>query len=141
MKLPKSLKKMIKKLQKQPLIVRVAALAVLIYAIKYLLKQFNIAVLDSQYLEGFMDKKTFVFFKMNGCPHCEKMQGEWNKFVRNNKTGVATKELEASANQALAEKYQVQGYPTLLLVNGDKVLATFDGERKAEAFESFVTSN
>tara|TARA_B100000963_G_scaffold348556_2_gene356327 strand:- start:6964 stop:7389 length:426 start_codon:yes stop_codon:yes gene_type:complete len=141
MKLPKSLKKMMKKLQKQNLIVKVALLAVFIYAVKYLLKQLNIAILDSQYLEGFMDKKTFVFFKMNGCPHCEKMQGEWNKFVRNNRSGVATKELEASANQALAEKYNVQGYPTLLLVNGDKVLATYDGERKAEAFESFVSNN
>lgn len=132
---------MMKKLQKQNLIVKVALLAVFIYAVKYLLKQLNIAILDSQYLEGFMDKKTFVFFKMNGCPHCEKMQGEWNKFVRNNRSGVATKELEASANQALAEKYNVQGYPTLLLVNGDKVLATYDGERKAEAFESFVSNN
>ena len=141
MKLPKSLKKMMKTLQKQNLIVRVALLAVFIYGIKYLLKQFNIAVLDSQYLEGFMDKKTFVFFKMNGCPHCVKMQGEWDKFVSNNRSGVATKQLEASANQALAEKYKVQGYPTLLLVNGDKVLATYDGERKAEAFESFVTSH
>ncbi len=141
MKLAKSLKKMMKKLQKQNLIVKVALLAVFIYAVKYLLKQLNIAILDSQYLEGFMDKKTFVFFKMNGCPHCEKMQGEWNKFVRNNRSGVATKELEASANQALAEKYNVQGYPTLLLVNGDKVLATYDGERKAEAFESFVSNN
>ena len=132
---------MMKKLQKQSLIVKVALLAVFIYAVKYLLKQFNIAILDSQYLEGFMDKKTFVFFKMNGCPHCEKMQGEWNKFVRNNRSGVATKELEASANQALAEKYKVQGYPTLLLVNGDKVLATYEGDRKAEAFESFVSNN
>ena len=141
MKLPKSVKKVMKTLKKQPVFVQVALFALVLYSIKYLLKQFNIAVLDSQYLEGFMDKKTFVFFKMNGCPHCVKMQGEWDKFVSNNRSGVATKQLEASANQALAEKYKVQGYPTLLLVNGDKVLATYDGERKAEAFESFVTSH
>lgn len=145
MKLPKPLKNLMKTLKKQHVLVRVALLVIVLYGIKYLLKQFNIAVLDSHYLEGFMNKnitkKTFVFFKMNGCPHCERMQGEWNKFVSNNRTGVPTMELEASANQKLAEKYGVQGYPTLLMVDQDKVLATFEGERKAEAFETFATNN
>ena len=89
MKLPKSLKKIMNQLKKQHLVVRVGILVIVLYGIKYLLKQFNIAVLDSHYLEGFMNKtinkKTFVFFKMNGCPHCEKMQGEWDKFVSNNR--------------------------------------------------------
>ena len=145
MKLPKSLKKIMDNLKKQHVLVRVGLLVIVLYGIKYLLKQFNIAVLDSYYLEGFMnktiDKKTFVFFKMNGCPHCENMQGEWNKFVSNNRSGVPTMELEASANQQLAEKYGVQGYPTLLMVNADGVIANFEGERKAEAFESFATNN
>lgn len=145
MKLPKSLKKIMNQLKKQHLVVRVGILVIVLYGIKYLLKQFNIAVLDSHYLEGFMNKtinkKTFVFFKMNGCPHCEKMQGEWNKFVSNNRTGVPTMELEASANQKLAEKYGVQGYPTLLMVDANGVLANFEGERNAEAFETFATNN
>ena len=47
-------------------------------------------------------------------------------------------ELEASANQKLAEKYGVQGYPTLLMVDANGVLANFEGERKAEAFETFA---
>lgn len=145
MKLPKSLKKIMNQLKKQHLVVRVGILVIVLYGIKYLLKQFNIAVLDSHYLEGFMNKtinkKTFVFFKMNGCPHCEKMQGEWDKFVSNNRTGVPTMELEASANQKLAEKYGVQGYPTLLMVDANGVLANFEGERNAEAFETFATNN
>ena len=124
-----------KTLRKQHLVVRVGILVIVLYGIKYLLKQFNIAVLDSHYLEGFMNKtinkKTFVFFKMNGCPHCERMQGEWNKFVSNNRTGVPTMELEASANQKLAEKYGVQGYPTFLMVD-QGVLATFEVRKEKQ---------
>lgn len=145
MKLPKSLKKVMKQLKKQSLLVRVGLLVIVLYGIKYLLKQFNIAVLDSHYLEGFMNKtinqKTFVFFKMNGCPHCEDMQEEWNKFVKSKRSKVPTMELEASANSDLAKKYGVQGFPTLIMVDADKVLATFEGERNAEAFETFANTN
>ena len=64
---------------------------------------------------------------------CEKMQGEWDKFVSNNRTGVPTMELEASAKSKLAEKYGVQGYPTLLMVDANGVLANFEEpERNAE---------
>ena len=145
MKLPTSLKKVMDKLKKQHTFVRVGLLIIVLYGIKYLLKQFNIAVLDSHYLEGFMnktiDKKTFVFFKMNGCQHCENMQEEWNKFIANNRSGVPTMELEGPSNPKLAEKYGVQGYPTLLMVDAKGVVANFEGERKAESFETFATNN
>lgn len=138
MKLPKSLKKIMKKFEKQHVVVKLMVVALILYAVRYVLKQFNISVLDSHYLEGLSGKRTFVFFKMNGCPHCEKMQGEWNNFVSNNNSGLATKELEATKNHKLAEKYGVQGYPTLLIVEGDSVVATFDGERNVANFQKFA---
>ena len=141
MKLPKGLKKLMKKFEKQHVVIKLAVVALILYSVRYVLKQFNISVLDSHYLEGFGGKKTFIFFKMNGCPHCEKMQGEWDKFVKNNRTNIPTKELEASANQKLAKQYGVKGYPTLLLVEGNTVISTFDGERTAEKFEEFVTKH
>lgn len=145
MKFTKYLENAMNKLKKQHIIVRAGILIIILYGIKYLLKRFNITVLDSTYLEGFannkIDKKTFVFFKMNGCPHCDSMQGEWDKFVSNNKTGVPTLEIEASANQKLVEKYKVEGFPTLLMVDSDNVIATFEGDRNAESFESFATNN
>lgn len=139
MKLPKQLNKLLKKVEKQPGYVRLAIMLLLAYGIYYLFKQLRWSVGNSHYLEGF-ENKTFVFFRMDGCPHCENMKGEWQKFVNNNKTGVATKEVEASQDPAMCKKYGVKGFPSLLLINNG-VVKKFQGERKASAFESFVASN
>ena len=44
-----------KTLRKQHFVVRVGIVVIVLYGIKYLLKQFNISVLDSHYLEGFYE--------------------------------------------------------------------------------------
>jgi thiol-disulfide isomerase/thioredoxin len=140
MKLPKQVTKLLKKVEKQPGYVRFAIMALLAYGIYYLFKQLRWGVGNSHYLEGF-NNKTFVFFRMDGCPHCENMRGEWSKFVNNHKGDVATKEVEASQDPAMCKKYGVKGFPSLLLINNGKVIKKFEGERKASAFESFVASN
>ena len=140
MKLPKPLKKVIKTFEKQPDMMKLIIMLFILYCLYYLYKQLRWGIGSSMYLEGFMDK-TFVFFKMEGCPHCVKMQPEWDKFKKNNKSGIATAEFEASKNPEECKKYGVKGFPTLLLIQNGKVLKTYSGDRKASAFEQFVNSN
>ena len=141
MKLPKSVKKVMKSLRKQPVLIQVALLVVVLYSIKYLLKQFNIAVLDSHYLEGYSNikEKTFVFFKMENCGFCKRMAPEWEKFTQTNDTGVAHLVLEASKDKAAMEHYGVTGFPTLMLIDANGVIAKYEEpERTAEKFKEFI---
>ena len=145
MKLPKQLKKLIKTLEKQPDYVRLGLMLVVAYGIYYLFKQLRWGVGNNFYLEGFGNKdfkdKTFVFFKMNGCGHCKAMQSEWDKFVSkhdSSSTGVKTDVVESSAHPELVKKFNVQGFPTLLMIKDNAIVKSFEGERTASAFESFT---
>ena len=138
MKLPKQITKVVKMFEKQPAVVKLVIAFIFLYAVHYLFKEMRWSMGSSNYLEGFMDKKTFVFFKMNGCGHCKAMQPEWDKFKPSYKGDVVLKEMEASANKAEVAKFGVKGFPTLLLIQNDKIVKSYDGERTASAFEKFL---
>lgn len=139
-KLPKEVKKFIKTVKKRQMsVVKGILLFAGLYIVYYLLKQMRWIGGNNSYLEGLggSDKK-FVFFKMNGCPHCVKMEPEWAKFEKSNDSSIKCQAMEASANKKEAKKYGVSGYPSLLMIEGDKVIDTYNGERNAEGFKKFV---
>jgi thiol-disulfide isomerase/thioredoxin len=108
------------------------------------------------YKEGFQDsdcsvdeietrytssEKTLVMFYADWCGHCKKLQPQWieateksnGKMIRRN-IGERTKDKKREAeNKILAEKYDVDGYPTILVFqNGNAV--PYEGPRTVEAF-------
>ena len=132
-------KKIVKNLKKQSPVIRVVLFLLALYVLHYVYKKLSWVVGNNKYLEGLTlnSDKTFVFFKMNGCPHCVKMEPEWKKFVDGN-PDVKTETLEANADKAKAKKYNVTGFPSLLMVSGGKVIDTYAGERNSEGFAKFV---
>ena len=138
----KGLGKMMKKLKKQNKNVKVVLILLAVFLVYKLFKKMRWIGGNNSYLEGMGIKsdKTFVFFKMNGCPHCVKMEPEWKKFV-DSKPSCKTKTLEASANKKEAKKYGVTGFPSLLMVSGGKVIDTYNGERNAEGFKKFAAKH
>ena len=132
-------KKIVRNLKKQNPVVRVVLFLLALYVLHYVYKKLSWVVGNNKYLEGLTlnSDKTFVFFKMNGCPHCVKMEPEWKKFIDGN-PDVKTETLEANANKDKAKKYNVTGFPSLMMVSGGKVIDTYTGERNAEGFAKFV---
>jgi hypothetical protein len=142
MTLPKGLKKIIKKIKKQNSMVRVVLVLVVLYLLFTLFKKMRWIVGNNSYLEGLVSSdKTFVFFKMNGCPHCVKMEPEWAKFEKVCPSSIKTKTLEAGANKKEAKEYGVSGFPSLLMVSGGKVIDTYNGERNAGGFAKFAAKH
>ena len=142
-KLPKEVKKFIKIVKnRQMSVVKVGLCLVVLYIVYYLFKQMRWIGGNNSYLEGLggSDKK-FVFFKMNGCPHCVKMEPEWAKFEKSNDSGIQCQAMEAGENKKEAKKYGVSGFPTLLMISGDKVIDTYNGERNAEGFKKFANKH
>ena len=135
-------KNIVKNLKKQNPIIRIILGLLGLYVVYYIYKKMSWVIGNNTYLEGLTlnPDKTFVFFKMNGCPHCVKMEPEWKKFVDNN-PDVNTETLEANADKSKAKKYNVTGYPSLLMVSGGKVIDTYAGERNSEGFAKFINKH
>ena len=138
MKLPKYLRDALKMFKKMGTVEKILLVAVSVYIFYFSINKLKAMFVQEYYLEGLSNQKTFTFFKMNGCPHCVKMEPEWSRFKAMNSTGIETQELEASKDAALAKKYKVKGFPTLLMVQNGKVLETYSGDRTAEGFNSFA---
>ena len=133
------LNNIVKKMKKQNPIMRIFLFILALYVIHYFYKKMSWVIGNNKYLEGLTlnSDKTFMFFKMNGCPHCVKMEPEWKKFIDSN-PDVNTKTLEASSDKEEVKKYNVTGYPSLLMVSGGKVIDTYSGERNSEGFAKFI---
>ena len=142
-KLPKSVKKIIKMFKKQNSMVKGGLCLVVLYIVYYLFKQMRWIGGNNSYLEGLggSDKK-FVFFKMNGCPHCVKMTPEWKAAKAQNKTDVVMTDYERGSTKGgeLCKKYGVTGFPTILLLQGGKKKDIYKGERTKGGIMSYLKS-
>jgi protein disulfide-isomerase-like protein len=83
-------------------------------------------------------EKTLVLFYADWCGHCKKLKPEWDKCAKDVNTDkkrmikvdVGGKSKE---EQALVEKYGVDGFPTILVFqNGSH--EPYQGERSVDAF-------
>ena len=101
---------------------------------------FNYLTSSQKFLEP--GSKELLLMHMNGCGHCERLMPEWKKFETNNNSGISTRAVEISDGQDLAKKYNVNGFPTILLLgkNGKK-LDTYDGPRTADGLSSYCNKN
>tara|TARA_B100000795_G_scaffold268596_3_gene255884 strand:- start:2834 stop:3256 length:423 start_codon:yes stop_codon:yes gene_type:complete len=139
MTLPKIVKKMLRKVKKQDKTVRLILALLGVYLLYVLFKKMRWIVGNNKYLEGNAGKKTMVFFKMDGCGHCKNMQPEWDKFEK--KSSVPTKTMVAGKNDTEAKKWNVSGYPTILMVQAGKVIDTFTGERNVAGLSGFANKH
>ena len=102
--------------------------------------------------EGFNDgdKPTLYFFYVDWCPHCtdakESVFGDsvWNSnksLTNKNNVNLVKVNCESSdKNKALAKKYNVSAYPTIILeANGNK--ANFEGNPKSPESINKIMNN
>ena len=94
-------------------------------------------------------KRTFVFFYSPHCGHCHAMRPAWENLARATQIIVLEDLLvplpmlaavDATANKALADGLQVNGYPTLLAFEpGGGAVYEYDGDRSVDSMLDFVT--
>ena len=94
-------------------------------------KQYNL-------IEGLDNKKTLVYFHMNGCGHCKSFMPEWDSFQKSYKGPIGTKKVEQSQDKALVSKLKISGFPTVMLLDGqNQKIDEFNGERTKKALTEF----
>ena len=90
--------------------------------------------------EGLDSGKELVLVHMNNCGYCKKMMPEWKKCKKENNTGITMLdyEMNSSNGKDLVNKYNIKGFPTILLIENGKKLDTYDGERTSESILEFM---
>ncbi|THG06934.1 hypothetical protein TEA_021411 [Camellia sinensis var. sinensis] len=73
------------------------------------------------------------------CGHCKKLAPEWKKAASNLKGKVKLGHVDCDAEKSLMSRFNVQGFPTILVFGADKDSPfPFEGARTASAIESFA---
>lgn len=74
-----------------------------------------------------------VWFYAEWCGHCKSMLSDWDKLAREDNNGEKMIKINVgdqgnSAQEFLAEKYNVSSYPTIYIIEGSNK-TEYDGER------------
>ncbi|CAI9090141.1 OLC1v1024844C1 [Oldenlandia corymbosa var. corymbosa] len=80
-----------------------------------------------------------VEFYAPWCGHCKKLAPEWKKASNNLKGKVKLGHVDCDAEKSLMSRFNVQGFPTILVFGADKdTPIPYEGARTASAIESYA---
>ena len=90
------------------------------------------------------ESATLYFFYTNWCPHCKNAKPEWEALQSetngtiNGKT-VVFNSVDCEENQELADKFKVEGYPTIKLFYDNKIY-DYDAKPTKDTMLQFLNS-
>lgn len=109
------------------------------------LRPANILPGESRHMlyEGFSPSPSHTLYMIgtSWCPHCRNAKPTFEglgPIMTIDGKEVAVKYVDADEDKATAEKFQVQGYPTFVLVNGTQPAPPHDKGRDAESLRAYV---
>jgi hypothetical protein len=127
----------------------VAGIAVLVVGIIFLKQYFDTKVKENSGIDEVDDdgEKTceIIFFFTTWCPYCKKFLPAWKDFSAkwNGKTKngyqIIMTEVDCDQEEAVANRFNVTGYPTIKCVKDGKT-TDFDAKPTPEALNQFLNS-
>ena len=89
-------------------------------------------------VENFGNPRTCTYYYMNQCGHCKRFSPEWDNFVQSYTGPVTLRKVEMSEAGDDLEKYNIRGFPTILVVDDKGEFKDYDGPRTSEALTKFL---
>ena len=90
--------------------------------------------------EAFSNPKELIYFYMNGCGHCKTFSPVWDEFVNNYTGTLKLNKYETKEAGGLIQKYGIQGFPTVILIDEQGNKKEFEGDRTVQGLEAFVSN-
>ena len=108
------------------------------YKKKYLvLKQVEKSMTGGGNQESSESPEVYLF-KAEWCGHCKAFKPVWNELNKKYKSKYTFKTFDADANKNDMQKWQIQGFPTIMLKNKDGQVIEFRGSRDIETLSDFL---
>ena len=89
-------------------------------------------------VENFGNPRTCTYYYMNQCGHCKRFSPEWDNFVQSYTGPVTLRKVEMSEAGDDLDKYNIRGFPTILVVDNKGEFKDYDGPRTSEALTKFL---
>lgn len=118
--------------------------ALIIFAVLFYRNQMKKTATEEEDDDGESTCEIFFFFT-NWCPICKKVRPEWDKFAAQwngklkNGVTIITNDVDCDQNEALANKYGVNGYPTVKCVMNNKI-TELDANPTFDTLNQFLES-
>jgi len=88
--------------------------------------------------ENFGNPASCTYYYMEQCGHCKRFSPEWDNFVQSYTGPVTLRKVEMNAAGDDLEKYNIRGFPTILIVDDNGESKDYDGPRTSEALTKFL---
>ena len=78
-------------------------------------------------------------FYSDSCGYCKQSKPEWDRFVRGTRFKfIRTRNLNIEKHRGLAEKYKIEGVPSVVIIRRDNEARLYEGPRTAEDYMDAV---
>ncbi len=91
-------------------------------------------------IEASRDKPVMVDFWADWCPPCRALTPVLERVVRM-RHDIRLAKVEADDNMKLAGRYQLRGFPTVILFRNGEEAARFSGARTAQQVQEFLSQH
>lgn len=91
--------------------------------------------------------KKLVWFYADWCGHCKNMADSWNKASSKVNKSNDNKMIKINVGEddieqkRIVEKYNIKGYPTILILQNGNIVSLYEGERDESSLISYVNNN
>ena len=87
------------------------------------------------------DVPALLFFYADWCGYCDQFKPEWAKVeqILGNNPNIQLVKINGDERKDLMEQFQVQGFPTVVLVTGQGPIP-YDGPRTSEGIMDFLNN-
>jgi len=109
------------------------AIVISILSVHYLLFRGN------NVSENFGNPKSCTYYYMEQCGHCKRFSPEWDNFVQSYTGSVTLRKVEMNEAGDDLEKYNIRGFPTILIIDENGEPKDYDGPRTSEALTKFLS--
>ncbi len=127
-------------INKKNMIIIVLGVIVLILFVQKFLKYYNNNGSNLGDFDNISKTPKFVNFNATWCYWSKKLVPTWTRLIdemQGKDIEILDIKCDLEQNKDLCERYQIDGYPSIKLIQGNKIY-TYDGDRTLEDMKAFI---